>query len=111
MEKRIELSNQLELNHNYLAYVWHLEQVYHICLAISGKEDKDFKKRIQLISRLIRSCKKKFNFKIYSMVLAYLNKNIYVINSAVDIIHTNQGGSEYIGDYYIPGTVAISIHD
>jgi len=111
ISKRLELHNELELNHDYIKSLWNFYSAYNICLIISGHFDKEINKKNNLMKRLLFSSCKDFNFSVYNKLLSYVKKDMEIINRAMIIIGKREESEDIFGDYDIPNMIAVSIHD
>lgn len=111
LKKRLGLSQEFQLTHYYLQSIWHFYSVYNICLSITGKEDKEINKKNILMSKLIKSSPRKFDFKIYGKIINFMKKDMEVINLAFEKIELIEEESDFLGDYDIPDCIAVGIYD
>lgn len=109
--KRLELYNELELNHDYIKSLWHFYSVYNICLAITGIEDSKMEIKNNLMKKLISSSIDGFNVSVYNKLLAHVKVDMDVINQAIKLIEIKKEGDATFGDYKKSGMIAISVYD
>ena len=107
VNKGLELSNEMELKHEYVKYIWHFYKVYNVCIVLTGMEDKEVKKKNSLIRKLIN----KFDFRTYAKLRAYMKTDYAVINKALGMLEEYKEDSDFYGDYDLPDMIAISQYD
>ncbi len=108
VDKRMELSGELELKHDYLKSVWQFYQVYSVCLNLTGLEDPKIRMKNQLISSLIS----KFSYSVYAKLVRFMKEDMKVINLAYDIFESNKGDDgQFFGDYYQFGMLGVGVYD
>lgn len=84
--KKLECYNNFHLKHQYLEEVWHFYAVYSISCALIGRIGLDFKKKPNLIKRMIIN----FDMKTYVQISEFISKDMEVINSALEFL--KEGG-------------------
>jgi hypothetical protein len=110
LDYKLSKYNDFEITHRYVLSVWHFYSVYNICLAITGYEDPDTRKKNALISRFISSSPKKVDLALYSKILSLIKKDMEVVNLAIQIMEAQKEGSAMLGDYYLEGMIGISVY-
>jgi len=109
--KRIEVFNQLELNHKYIKSIWHFYSIYNICLVLTGIYDPLLNEKNRLYKKLLESSYKKLDMKKLGEMYKYLKNDMKIISKAMEEIELKEESEGIFGDYDIPDMVAISIHD
>ena len=107
INKKLTLSNEAELNSNYLLHAWHFYLAYSISLAITGFEDPKINQKNLLMSKLIT----KFSFNVYSQIKKLIKKDMEVINMAIDVLEYEREESNIFGDFYQTDMIGISVYD
>jgi len=111
IKKQIELINFFESNHFYFQEVNHFYATYQICLNIVGLEDKNIRQKNALFNKFLANSVRNMDFKLYGLLKKCMKKDIKVIDMAVEIINQQKEEASYMGDYYSPGIIGVSIHD
>lgn len=111
IKKQIEFINYFELNHFYFQEVNHFYVTYQICLNLVGMEDKEIRTKNCLFRNFLSNSKNKIDFRTYGKLKDYMKRDINTINLAVEIINEQKEEASYMGDFYFPGSIGVSIHD
>jgi len=107
LDKKLQYYQEADLRHDNLIAVWQFYCAYSICLAITGKQDTNIKKKNRLISSLIL----KYDSKNYLKLKGYMKNDMIVIDDALKIIQEIKQEGGFFGDTYLKDMIAINYDD
>lgn len=110
LEKKLELYDELVLNHYTLRGIWVFYSYYNLALSITGEEDMNIRRKNRLWKRLLfKKLEGKNDLEIYDKLMRYMKEDIGVIIKALKLTHKeSERLKETFGlGLYKPGTLAI----
>lgn len=105
---KLEKQQDLEIRNDYLLAVWNFYTTYNLCLAITGKEDLEVKKKNNLVRELLLSSKKHLDQEVIGKLRVYMAKDTQIINEAILFLEQRKQEGLYQGDFYKEGMIGIS---
>lgn len=112
INKKLEFYTEANMNKQHLEALWYFYSVYNICLVIIGFQDKELKKKNNLMKELIQSkAEDNFDFEVYGKLVSHTQKDMKVIDMALEFLEAKKEAGELFGDTHRSGMFAINRYD
>jgi len=112
IDKKLEFYTESQMNKHKIESLWHFYSVYGISLAVTGIEDKNIKKKNNLMKDLIQSqIDGDFDFDIYNKLVNFSKSDMKIIELAIKNLEVKKEAGELFGDTYRKGMFAVNRYD
>ena len=110
MRKKLDLSEESNINMKYKRGVWQFYNAYNIALAITRFPDKNIAIKNRLIRRFLMS-PDYVDSKVFKKIQKFMRDDFNIIIKAFRIIEQQRADSYEFGEYYKPFSLGILAYE